>query len=166
MMMMMVRRFAGVWALRDSNSRTRPCRTSRPQQPRYQTRGPRVTQTIIILLLHIIIVCHIRDTSRPTFMGFVYAVYITRKNNTYIIVSVERMQVHTHLRTTICTWRISMAQHYGDDNKILRFGKRWMSRHCLFRPTWIRSVPARRREVSSRRTSVTIMIIYDIPLYR
>lgn len=62
MMMMMVRRFAGVWALRDSNSGTRPCHTSRLQQPQYQTRGPRVTQTIIIIL-HII-VCHIRDTSR------------------------------------------------------------------------------------------------------
>lgn len=63
-------------------------------------------------------------TSRSTFMGFVYATfYITRRNNNmYItIVSVEHniIQVHTYLYVT-CWWR----QHYGDDNKTLRFGKR------------------------------------------
>jgi len=35
----MMVRFAGIWTLRNSNSRTRPCRTSRPQQPRYRTRA-------------------------------------------------------------------------------------------------------------------------------
>jgi len=96
-----------------SNSRTRPCRTSRPQQQPCHTRGPRVTQTIILIYYYyyviklLLLLLYYCLSIRPgRLLWALFTSPFTPRGGIYynimikICTSIERIQVHTYLYVT------------------------------------------------------------------